>query len=180
MYMTSSPHSLTQKRREINNNHYALNVFCFFFSGLSVVGCIKFRTGYLLPTLARKITCQHFDWNLQSSSGQKWRSLKKHCYLWTSSILVEVLLWECNLDVQGLFHQQFLSSAMVQHCDLFPVDQEKMWHSLSSRHYWEEKRMAAWMSGISTLSPIIQFMWKEVWWDVSMTGPEGLSTRRTT
>ena len=179
MYMTSSPHSLTQKSREkINNNHYAFNVVFFQW----VISCWlhKFRTGYLLPTLARKITCQHFDWNLQSSSGQKWRSLKKHCYLWKSSILVEALLWECNLDVQGLFHQQFLSSAMVQNCDLFPVDQEKTWHSLSSRHYWEEKRMAAWMSGISTLSPIIWFMWKEVWWDVSMTGPEGLSTRRTT
>ena len=117
--MTSSPHSLTQKSREkINNNHYAFNVVFFQW----VISCWlhKFRTGYLLPTLARKITCQHFDWNLQSSSGQKWRSLKKHCYLWKFSILVEALLWECNLDVQGLFHQQFLSSAMVQHCDLFP------------------------------------------------------------
>jgi len=29
--------------------------------------------GYLLPTLARKITCRRFDWMLQSSSGRKWR-----------------------------------------------------------------------------------------------------------
>ena len=39
-----------------------------------------------------------------------------------SSILVEVLLWGCHLDVQGLLHQQLLSSAMVQHCGLLPVD----------------------------------------------------------
>ena len=33
----------------------------------------KWREGYLLPTWAQKITCWHFDWMLQSSSGQKWR-----------------------------------------------------------------------------------------------------------
>ena len=32
---------------------------------------VKWRQGYLLPTLARKITCRHFDWMLQSSSGRK-------------------------------------------------------------------------------------------------------------
>ena len=41
-----------------------------------------------------------------------------------SYISVEALLWGCHLDVhaQGLLHQQFLSSAMVQHCGLLPVD----------------------------------------------------------
>ena len=40
----------------------------------------KWREGYLLPTWAWKITCQHFDWMLQSSSGQKWKSMKQ-CHL---------------------------------------------------------------------------------------------------
>ena len=39
-----------------------------------------------------------------------------------SSISVEALLWGCHLDVQGLLHQQLLSSAMVQHRGLLPVD----------------------------------------------------------
>ena len=35
-------------------------------------------------------------------------------------------------------------------------------------------------TGISTSSPIIRPLWREVWWDVSMIGPEGSSTCRTT
>ena len=47
------------------------------FSGLSVVSCINEEEGYLLPTWAWKITWRHFDWMLQLSSGQKWRSVNK-------------------------------------------------------------------------------------------------------
>ena len=32
----------------------------------------KWRESYLLPTIARKIICRHFNWMLQSSSGWKW------------------------------------------------------------------------------------------------------------
>ena len=39
------------------------------------------------------------------------------------SISVEALLWGCHLDVQGLLHQQLLSSVVVQHCCLLPVDE---------------------------------------------------------
>ena len=39
-----------------------------------------------------------------------------------STILVEVLLQGCHLGVQGLLHQQLLSSTMVQHCGLLQVD----------------------------------------------------------
>ena len=35
----------------------------------------KWREGYLLPTLARRITCRHFHWMLQLSSERKWRSV---------------------------------------------------------------------------------------------------------
>ena len=119
------------------------------FSGFSVGFCINEEEGYLLPTIARKITCRCFDWMLQSSSGRKWRGANKHYYShviggqrlvriappflpphhsdpvardFLSSIPVEALLWGCHLDVQGLLHQQLLSSAMVQHCGLLPVD----------------------------------------------------------
>ena len=40
-----------------------------------------------------------------------------------SSILVEALLHGCHLDLQGLLHQQLLSSAMVQYGGLLSVDQ---------------------------------------------------------
>ena len=33
----------------------------FFFSGFSVGFCINEEEGYLLPTIARKITCRRFD-----------------------------------------------------------------------------------------------------------------------
>ena len=39
-----------------------------------------------------------------------------------SSISVEVLFHRCHLYVQGLLHQQLLSSAMVQYGGLLPVD----------------------------------------------------------
>ena len=39
-----------------------------------------------------------------------------------SSISVEALFHRCHLDVQGLLHQQLLSSAMVQYGGLLPVD----------------------------------------------------------
>ena len=39
-----------------------------------------------------------------------------------SSMSVEALFHRCHLDVQGLLHQQLLSSAMVQHGGLLPVD----------------------------------------------------------
>ena len=41
----------------------------------------RWTEGYLVPILARKITCQHFDWRLQSSSGWKcdnWSIQSKH------------------------------------------------------------------------------------------------------
>jgi len=38
----------------------------------------KYREkGYLLPTWARKITCQRFNWMVQSSSGRKWKMYKQ-------------------------------------------------------------------------------------------------------
>ena len=37
---------------------------------------IDWRQGYLLPTLAWKITCRCFDWTLQSSSLSPWRRLE--------------------------------------------------------------------------------------------------------
>ena len=40
-----------------------------------------------------------------------------------SSISIEAPLQGCHLDVQGLLHPQLLSSAVVQHCCLLPVDQ---------------------------------------------------------
>ena len=82
---------------------------------------------------------------LQSSSRQKWKkckqtlpcttedhvmdcsSLPASSSLWSSNqglqsfILVEALLRLYHLDVQGLVHQQLLSSAMIQHCSLLPV-----------------------------------------------------------
>ena len=39
-----------------------------------------------------------------------------------SSISVEVLFHRCHLDVQGLLHQQLLSSTMVQYGGFLPVD----------------------------------------------------------
>ena len=39
-----------------------------------------------------------------------------------SSISVEALFHRCHLDVQGLLHQQLLSSAMLQYSGLLPVD----------------------------------------------------------
>ena len=39
-----------------------------------------------------------------------------------SSISVEALFHRCHLDVQGLLHQQLLSSAMVQYGGLLQVD----------------------------------------------------------
>ena len=44
---------------------------------LSVGCCINREKGYLLPTWVWKITCQCFDWILQSSSGQKWKMCKQ-------------------------------------------------------------------------------------------------------
>ena len=41
-----------------------------------------------------------------------------------SSISVEALFHRCDLDVQGLLHQQLVSSAMVQYGGLLPVDRE--------------------------------------------------------
>ena len=41
----------------------------------------SWREGYLLPTWARKIPCQCFDWMLHLSSGWKSRSVNKCCYL---------------------------------------------------------------------------------------------------
>ena len=35
-------------------------------------------------------------------------------------------------------------------------------------------------TGISTLSPIIWPTWREMWWDVSMTGPQGSFKRKLT
>ena len=46
------------------------------------------------------------------------RSIARSVHL---SILAEVLLWGCHLDVQSLLHQ--LLSAMVHYCGLLPVDQ---------------------------------------------------------
>ena len=40
------------------------------FSSFSVGCCINREKGYLLPIWVRKITCQCFNWMLQSSSGQ--------------------------------------------------------------------------------------------------------------
>ena len=40
-----------------------------------------------------------------------------------SSISVEALLCRCHLDVQGLLHQQLLSSAVVQYGGLLSVEQ---------------------------------------------------------
>ena len=36
------------------------------------------KEGYLLPTIARKITCRRFDWMLQSSSGRTWRRCEQN------------------------------------------------------------------------------------------------------
>ena len=41
------------------------------------------RRGYLLPTIARKITCRRFDWMLQSSSGRKWRRCKQNITIYS-------------------------------------------------------------------------------------------------
>ena len=54
------------------------------------------------------------DWSSLFASSSQWSSSQ-------SSILVEALLWGCHLDVHGLFLQQFLSSAVIQYCCLFPV-----------------------------------------------------------
>ena len=47
------------------------------FSGFSVSCCINREKGYLLPTWAQKITCRHFNWMLQSSSGWKWKKCEQ-------------------------------------------------------------------------------------------------------
>ena len=47
--------------------HHLHNLFQCLLSWL----LHKWREGYLLPTWARKITCQRFDWMLQSPSGWK-------------------------------------------------------------------------------------------------------------
>ena len=49
-----------------------------------------------------------------------------------SFISVEALLCGCHLDVQGLLHQQLLSSAVVQHCGLLPVDRVVVSHACST------------------------------------------------
>ena len=42
---------------------------CHSFSGFSVGLCIN-EEGYLLPTIAQKITCRRFDWSIQSKRRQ--------------------------------------------------------------------------------------------------------------
>ena len=49
-----------------------------------------------------------------------------------SSISVEALFHRCHLDVQGLLHQQLLSSAMVQYGGLLPVDRVVVLHACSA------------------------------------------------
>ena len=64
------------------DKHLADIFNCFsHLSGFSVGSCMNEEEGYMLPTWARKITSRLFDWMLQSSSGQKWRSVNKYCYL---------------------------------------------------------------------------------------------------
>jgi len=51
----------------------------------------------------------------------------EHCILITAtrdfqSSISEALFHRCHLDVQGLLHQQLLSSVMVQYGGLLPVD----------------------------------------------------------
>ena len=71
---------------------------------------------------------------------------------------------------------------------LTTVEQGK-WGTLLHRHSTQEKR--GWQLGhvlstgspqtdLSISSPIIRLMWRQVWWDVSMTEPEKLSAYRTT
>ena len=60
---------------------------------------IYWREGYRLPTRVRKITCRHFNWMLQSSSGRKWRSANKHCYLYSNSSWKQITFsanWEAT------------------------------------------------------------------------------------
>ena len=53
---------------------WTTNMLLHFLSvhGFSFGFCINEEEGYLLPTIAQKITCRRFDWMLQSSSGRKW------------------------------------------------------------------------------------------------------------
>ena len=54
--------------------------------------------GYLLPTWAQKITCQCFDWMLQSSSGWKWKKCEQ-----TLLIIVMYYWGYTSLEVKGLW-----------------------------------------------------------------------------
>ena len=55
----------------------------------------KWREGYVLPTWARKITSQSFDWMLQSSSGQKWKTCEQ------TLLFIAMHYWGCtSLEVK--------------------------------------------------------------------------------
>ena len=45
----------------VNGNHVFEKITKKFFHGFSVGFCINEEEGYLLPTIARKITCRRFD-----------------------------------------------------------------------------------------------------------------------
>ena len=50
------------------------------FSSFSVGFCVKKRR-LSVTNFSSEVTCRHFDWILQSSSGRKWRGANKHYYL---------------------------------------------------------------------------------------------------
>ena len=84
------------------------------FSGFSVDFCINEEKVISYQLWDREITCQRFDWMLQSSSGWKWRSVNKH---WKS--LVAGPLWwggrggGAILTTFDLQWRVFLSSAWL-------------------------------------------------------------------
>ena len=47
----------------------------------------RWRKGYLLPTWARKTTCQSFHWMLQSWSGWKWKKCKQMLLFYSHALL---------------------------------------------------------------------------------------------
>ena len=56
---------------------------------------LQWHVGCLLPTWVRKVTCQHFDWMLQSSSGWKWKKYSQTLlfiamHYWGSSLSVDI------------------------------------------------------------------------------------------
>ena len=65
---------------------------------------IDWRQGYLLPTLAWKITCRRFDWTLQSSSLSPWRRLEHSVETSAFSRNVGKLFFELKLVI--LFMQK--------------------------------------------------------------------------